>query len=62
VSIEDIQALCLPILRHRVIPNFAARSEGMTTDILIERLLKEVPADDALYAKQAVGSGVRTKA
>lgn len=62
VSIEDIQALCLPILRHRVIPNFAARSEGMTTDILIERLLKEVPADDALYARQTGASGVRTKA
>ena len=54
VSIEDIQALALPILRHRVIPNFAARSEGMTADTLIERLVKEIPADDALYAKQAV--------
>ena len=34
--IEDIRALCLPILRHRIIPNFAARSEGMTSDTLIE--------------------------
>ena len=51
VSIEDIQALCLPILRHRVIPNFAARSEGMTSDTLIERLLKEIPSDEALYKK-----------
>ena len=54
VSVEDIQALALPILRHRVIPNFAARSEGMTADTLIERLLKEIPADESLYAKQAV--------
>ena len=54
VAIEDIQALALPILRHRVIPNFAARSEGMTSDTLIERLLKEIPADEALYAMQAV--------
>ncbi len=53
VSIEDVQALCLPILRHRVIPNFAARSEGMSADTLIERLLKEIPADESLYAKQA---------
>ena len=47
VSVEDIRELCLPVLRHRVIPNFAARSEGMTADTLIERLLDEVPADAA---------------
>jgi MoxR-like ATPase len=45
VSIEDVQAVCLPILRHRIIPNFAARSEGLTSDILVERLLKEISAD-----------------
>ncbi len=44
VSEEDIRELCLPILRHRVIPSFAARSEGMTSDTLIERLLGEVSA------------------
>lgn len=53
VSVEDIKALCLPILRHRVIPNFAARSEGMTSDTLIARLLSEVPADEKLYATQS---------
>jgi hypothetical protein len=37
VSIEDIRELCLPILRHRIIPNFAARSEGMTPDTLIAK-------------------------
>jgi MoxR-like ATPase len=47
VSIEDIRELCLPILRHRIIPNFAARSEGMTPDTLIGRLLEEVPVDGA---------------
>jgi MoxR-like ATPase len=45
VAIEDVQAVALPILRHRIIPNFAARSEGMTSDSLIERLLKEIPAN-----------------
>ena len=44
VSEEDIRAICLPILRHRIIPSFAARSEGMTPDTLIERLLEEVSA------------------
>ena len=46
VAIEDIQAVCVPILRHRVIPNFAARSEGMTSDSLVTRLLKEIPVGD----------------
>jgi MoxR-like ATPase len=49
VSAEDIQAVCLPILRHRVIPNFAARSEQMTADTLIERLLEHIPSDEKLY-------------
>ena len=53
VSIEDIQALCLPILRHRVIPNFAARSEGETSDTLIAKLIEEVPSDEKLLNKQS---------
>jgi MoxR-like ATPase len=52
VAIEDVRQLCLPILRHRIIPNFAARSEGMTSDTLITRLLKEMPADDKLYNRK----------
>jgi MoxR-like ATPase len=51
VAIEDIQALALPILRHRIIPSFAARSDGMTSDTLIERLLKEIPSDEKIYQK-----------
>ncbi len=53
VSTEDIQAVYLPILRHRIIPNFAARSGSMTADTLIERLLEHVPADEKLYEKKA---------
>lgn len=49
VAVEDIKALALPILRHRIIPNFAARSEGMTSDTLIEKLLAAIPADEKLY-------------
>jgi MoxR-like ATPase len=45
VTIEDIRELCLPILRHRIIPNFAARSEGMTSDTLIAKLLETIPAN-----------------
>ena len=53
VSIDDIKALCPPVLRHRIIPNFAARSEGMTADTLIERLLEEIPSDEKLLKKKA---------
>jgi len=49
VAIEDIQALALPILRHRIIPNFTAQSEGLTTDDIIKKLLETVPTDERLY-------------
>jgi len=42
VSEEDIRAVALPILRHRIVPSFAARSEGMTPDSLVARLLDEL--------------------
>jgi len=43
VSIADIQALAPPVLRHRVIPNFYAESERVTSDKLVEKLLEAVP-------------------
>ena len=53
VAIEDIQAVALPVLRHRIIPNFAARSEGMTSDSLVEMLLKEIPAVESASSSKA---------
>ena len=53
VSIEDIRELCLPVLRHRIIPNFAARSEGMTSDTLIGKLVEEIPSDEKLLVRRA---------
>lgn len=47
VSSEDIAALAKPVLRHRLVVNFAAESDGVTTDRVIERLLETVPATDA---------------
>jgi len=52
VSIEDVQAVARPVLRHRIIPNFAAQSEGWTPDRIIEKLLELVPADDRMYDKK----------
>src|SRR6185369_1349586 len=43
VSFEDIQSAALPALRHRLIPNFEAEAEGITTDHVIEQILRDVP-------------------
>ena len=43
VSFEDIRALAHPVLRHRVLINFRAESEGITTDAIVEDLLAAVP-------------------
>lgn len=42
VSIEDIRAVAHPVLRHRVITNFYAESEKITSDSIIDRLLADV--------------------
>jgi len=44
VQVEDIQSLALPVLRHRILTNFTAASEGITTDTVVEKLLKETPS------------------
>ena len=43
VSIEDIQRVAVPVLRHRISTNFQAQAEGMSTEDVISRLLKEIP-------------------
>jgi MoxR-like ATPase len=43
VSIKDIQALAQPILRHRIMTNFYAASEGVGPDGIVERLIEAVP-------------------
>ena len=48
VGTEDIAAMAGPVLRHRIIPNFSATSEGLTTDDIIERILEEVPQKQKL--------------
>jgi len=42
VSCDDIRKYALPVLRHRMILNFAAASEGLDTDAVIKRLLDTV--------------------
>jgi MoxR-like ATPase len=43
VNYEDIRSIAHPVLRHRVLTNFHAQSEGITSDTLVDRLLEAVP-------------------
>ena len=42
VSCDDVRGIALPVLRHRILASFTAEAEGITTDSIVERLLKEV--------------------
>src|SRR5262245_17578213 len=44
VQVEDIKSLALPVLRHRILTNFTAASEGVTTDTVVKKLLEETPS------------------
>ena len=43
VTTEDIRKLALPVMRHRLLTNFTAASEGVTTDTVVKRILEETP-------------------
>jgi MoxR-like ATPase len=46
VAFDDVRQAALPALRHRLILNFEAQAEGVTTDEVIEVVLEEVVADE----------------
>ncbi|WP_435016665.1 AAA family ATPase [Tundrisphaera sp. TA3] len=46
VSTEDIRAVAVPILRHRIVTNFNAEAEGLRPDDIVARLIKHVPVDE----------------
>jgi len=43
VSIDDVQKIAIPVLRHRISTNFQAQAEGMSNEDIIERLIRETP-------------------
>ena len=47
VTYDDIRALAVPILRHRILLNFHAESDGLDADQILRRLLDAVPAPKA---------------
>jgi MoxR-like ATPase len=43
---EDIRAVSLPVLRHRIMTNFNAEAEGIKPDDIVRRLIEHIPADE----------------
>jgi MoxR-like ATPase len=46
VTVDDVQQLARPVLRHRILVNFAAESDGVTADDIVERLLDSTPPQE----------------
>ena len=53
VSTDDIAALAKPVLRHRVVVNFAAQSDGLTSDDVIQKLLDVTPTKEDELTRDA---------
>ena len=46
-TVEDVQAVAKPVLRHRVITNFSAEAEGVSSDKITEKLLEVTPTKES---------------
>jgi MoxR-like ATPase len=46
VRMEDVEAVAPPVLTHRILTNFQAQSEGVTSEHIIERLLQVIRGED----------------
>jgi MoxR-like ATPase len=49
VLAEDVRSIVYPVMRHRLICNFSAESEGVSTDLVIGEVLKDVPSPDGWH-------------
>ena len=55
---DDVRAVAGPVLRHRILTNFAAESQGVTPDTIIERILEMTPSKDVAAAGGAEAAPV----
>ncbi len=53
VTTKDVKAIAHPVLRHRIVTNFTAEAEGITTDKIVDKLLEVIPAQEAELEKNA---------
>jgi MoxR-like ATPase len=42
-DVDDVRRMAGPVMRHRIVPNFNAEADGVTTIEIIERLVRETP-------------------
>jgi len=45
VSFQDIKDVAVPAMRHRVILNFEGEAEGITTDMVLEKIIGDTPTN-----------------
>ncbi len=45
VDFADVRALAAPVMRHRLILNYRARADKLTTDAVVEDILRHVPQE-----------------
>jgi MoxR-like ATPase len=45
VTTDDIKAIAHPVLRHRLVTTFAAQSEGITPDKVVDMLIEKIPVE-----------------
>ena len=48
VTVDDVQSLAHPVLRHRIVPTFNAESQGMTVDQIITEIVTSVSGNETL--------------
>jgi MoxR-like ATPase len=46
VTLDDLQTVALPVLRHRILVNFRAEAEGITSDTVTQEILKTIQVKD----------------
>ena len=60
VSFKDVKDVAVPAMRHRIILNFEGEAEGITTDMVLEKLVADVPTTiEAELATAGVPAGAR---
>jgi len=58
VAIEDIRDIARPVLRHRILTNFNAEAEGLSTDDIIGRLIELLPSESSSSLSEAMAGRV----
>ncbi len=55
VAVDDVRKIAIPVLRHRISTNFQAQAEGLASEDIVERLLREIPTPEIpKYEKKGV--------